>query len=211
MIFRKPFTKQNDVDAIASHSSLPFENMELAGNHDVLPLEFTTQWVKPFYMGFLSPRKERLDAAIAAAKDITPGIVKILLEHFNWRTLTTGAYFAAVKRYIEFEDTIGILMLKSNFCYAGAAYCIALASFRTERSIGYLKQYLDYYLERKDLDHDQPEALCALWYIDRDAAAEYQDKWERFVTNRPGWDLEEYKKQFSQSMERLERIRQSSN
>ena len=211
MIFRKPFTRQNNVDVIASQSNNPFENIKVAGNQNILPLEFTTKWVKPFYMGFLSSRAERFNAAKDAAKEITPDLVKILLENFNWRTLTTGGYFAAVNRYIEFEDTIGMLLLKSNFCYAGAAYCIALASFGTEKSIGYLIQYLDYYLERKDLDLDQPEALCALWYLDKAAAAEYQDQWERFVINRPGWDLEEYKKQFNQSMEHLERIRQSSN
>jgi hypothetical protein len=210
MIFRKLFTKQNDVNAIALHSN-PFENIEMAGNQDVLPLEFTTKWVKPFYMGFLSPKEERFSAAKDAAKEITPDLVKILLENFNWRTLTTGAYFAAVNRYIEFEDTIGTLLLKSNFCYAGAACCIALASFGTEKSIDYLKQYLDYYLERKNLAHDQPEALCALWYLDKNAAIGYQDRWGKFVANRPGWNLEEYKKQFNQSMEHLERIRQSSN
>lgn len=209
MILRKPFTKPNEVEAEAIHSN-PFESLSVTGCQVPPSPEFTAKWVKPFYMGFLSAKKERLSAAKNASKEITPDIVRILLECFNWRTLTTGAYFAAANRYMEFEDTIGILLLKSNFCYAGAAYCIALASFDTGKSIGYLEQYLDYYLERKDLVLDQPEALCALWYLDQDAAKRYQDKWEKFVANKPGWQLEEYKKQFSQSMEQLERIRENS-
>ena len=211
MIFRKLFTRKSEEDDVKLHvagatvrDKNPFENMEVVVNEEELTLEFATKWVAPFYMGFFAPREEKFELVVNATREITSDIITKLLGEFNWRTRITGAYFAAVNVCREFEDTIGTLLLKSEVCYAGGGYCLALASFGTEKSVNYLKQYLNYYLGRIDLYFDQAEALCALWYLDKDAAAEYENEWGKYVADKPGWDLEEYKRKFRMSMEYLE-------
>lgn len=85
------------------------------------------------------------------ANEIDKNIVLNLLIDFNWRTRITGAFFSAINKYQEFEDIIGRHLLKSEVCYSGSGYCLALATFSTENAKGYLVKYLDYYLDRKDL------------------------------------------------------------
>lgn len=214
MIFRKLFTQKSKEDDVALHVAgatlrhrTPFESMEVVRNKEQLTKEFIDKWVVPFYLGFFSADDALQELIVRTAGEITPDIVMKLFGDFNWRTRITGAYFAAINQYRELEDTIGIHLLKSEVCYAGGGYCLALASFATEKSIDYLKQYLDYYLEKKDLYFDQGDALAALWYLDKDAASEYQEKWQAFVTDKSNWNLESYKRSFTNSMEYIQSLR----
>jgi hypothetical protein len=181
--------------------------MNVVRNEEELTDEFFNKWVAPFYLGFFADDHALPELIVSTAKEITPDIVMNLFGDFNWRTRIAGAYFAAINEYKELEDTIGIHLLKSEVCYAGGGYCLALASFATEKSIAYLRQYLDYYLEKKNLYFDQAQALSALWYLDQDAATEYQDKWKRFVRGK-NWDLERSKEGFIGAMEYIQSLRQ---
>jgi hypothetical protein len=49
-----------------------------------------------------------------------------LLTVFNWRHRMLGAYLAAIKDFQPLESLIGTLLLRSDVCYAGQAYCLAL-------------------------------------------------------------------------------------
>lgn len=126
--------------------------------------------------------------------DLSPEIVKQLLGYFDWRSRISGAYFSAIMDYTEFEDFIGIHLVKSEVCYAGEGYLIALASFNTDKSIDYLKKYLDYYLSKPALWFDQGDAMAALIWLDNKNDStlikdnNYMDKWTDFVGNKPNWN-----------------------
>jgi hypothetical protein len=51
------------------------------------------------------------------------------LAGYALRMRIVGAWFSAIKQYTEFEQAIGNLLLRSDVCYAGRGYCLALASF----------------------------------------------------------------------------------
>ncbi|MFE6903880.1 DUF6000 family protein [Streptomyces sp. NPDC057717] len=112
----------------------------------------------PEYDRFLRQLSE--DAAVITANEITT-----LLEG-GWRERRTAAWLVAVSRRTEFRERLGQLLLASEVCCAGQAYCVALASFGTPRDADLLVAYLDRYLRRPDLAYDQPEAMGALLFID---------------------------------------------
>jgi len=132
----------------------------------------------------------KMNEFAVASKEITIDVVKNLLGDFNWRPRVTAAYFAAIKNYKELDDLIGRHLVKSEVTYAGFGYCLALAIFATDNSKDYLKRYLDYYLDRKELYFDQAHAFCALEYLDKDLAAEFIVKWNSFISDKPYWNLE---------------------
>ena len=88
-----------------------------------------------------------------------------MLGEFNWRPRKVDAIFAAISKNQDVENIIGTHLLKSEVCYAGRGYCLALASFESVSARTFLIQYLDYYLQRSDLDFDQGSALGALAYL----------------------------------------------
>lgn len=90
-----------------------------------------------------------------------------LLTVFNWRHRMLGAYLAAIKDFQPLESLIGTLLLRSDVCYAGQAYCLALVRFNSSGSVRYLKEYLSHYLTRLDLRFQQRDALAALVCLDR--------------------------------------------
>ena len=98
--------------------------------------------------------------------ELNEDIVRTLLGDFNWRTRKVGAIFTIVKNYSQFEEIIGNHLLKSEVCYAGRFYALALAYINTDSSVRFLKQYLEYYLTRHDLDFDQVIVMNALVYLD---------------------------------------------
>jgi hypothetical protein len=156
-LWQKLFTNNDDATEIALHVSgatvrnqSPFDELESHRNEKELTEEFIDKWVMEFYMNSISnPDQETIAKFAAAAKEITPEIVKQLLGDFDWRPRIVGAYFAAIKGYNELRDIIGIHLLKSEVCYAGYGYALALAVFADEKSKTYLSLYLDYYLKRK--------------------------------------------------------------
>jgi hypothetical protein len=146
-----------------------------------------------------------------ASSSINTGIVALLLGDFNWRTRSCGALFAAINNYVEFEEVIGNHLLKSEVCYAGAAYCLALARFSTDSAKNYLITYLNYYLDRNDLYFDQADAYCALEYLDKNAAGNFNNKWLSFTADKPNWNLARSREHFNAQMTAIERIRALAN
>lgn len=215
-IWTKFFTTNNQTEEIALHVSgatvrhrNPFEDIEVPRNSEELSEEFINKWVIPFYMTSLSNVDDTTIKPFAdSAKEINIDIVNKLLGDFNWRTRITGAFFAAINDYKGLEDIIGKHLLKSEVCYAGSGYCLALAVFRSDNSKKYLTEYLDYYLERKDLWFDQADAFCALEYLDKNEAEKLLDKWNSFVADKQYWSLEKSRNHFSGYMMTIDKIRQ---
>lgn len=100
------------------------------------------------------------DAGVITAQEIAT-----LLEG-GWRERRTAAWLVAVSRRTEFREPLGELLLASEVCCAGLAYCVALASSGTPRDAELLAAYLDRYLRRPDLAYDQTVVMGALMFID---------------------------------------------
>lgn len=186
----------------------PFEDLVVPKSTTTLSEEFIQEWVSPFYMTLL-PRidEQTLQSFASAAKKIDCAIVLQLLEHYDWRTKITGAFFAAIKGYKELEDIIGKNLLKSELTYAGYGYCVALATFSTEASNRYLITYLDFYLGQKDLWYDQADAFCALEYIDKRSAEDRFQLWQEFIANKPYWNLDRSRIAFTDSLVNIKKIK----
>jgi hypothetical protein len=195
--------------ATVLHQS-PFSGLEVPLDPKELPAEVLDRWVKPFYMA----RWETVDEAEALFgpifHEITPSLVLTLLSRVNWRPRITGAYFTAWRRFGAVEPVIGRLLLRSDVCYAGHGYCVALARLNTSTAVDYLREYLDYYLTRPELWFDQQHAMAAITYLDRtnhtDHAAELMPLWNDFVRNKPNWKLEESCRHFAGCMQVIEEV-----
>lgn len=218
-LWTKLFTHNEETDEIALHVSgatvrhrNPFENIEVPRNEEELSGEYIDKWVVPFYMNSLSNSDEQTIKAFAiAAGEIDIEIVKKLLGDFDWRARITGAFFAAINNYNELEAIIGRHLLKSEVCYAGSGYCLALATFGGDNAKDYLAAYLDYYLDRKALWFDKADAFCALEHLDKDHANKLLDKWNSFLADKEYWNLEKSRGHFNQCMLTLDKIRQANN
>ncbi len=174
--------------ATVRHPS-PFSDLEVppADASDVpewaLPLFRTSVLNCAGVVTLVGPNLARVDFELIAR----------LLGVFNWRPRLIGGYLAAIKRMAPAERWLGHLLLRSDVCYAGNAYCAALATLNTPRAVGYISDYLDHYLAQPDLWFDQATALSALTYLDRrngtSRAAAFEAPWRAFVRNKPHWDL----------------------
>ncbi|MGW2299989.1 DUF6000 family protein [Streptomyces sp. NPDC001809] len=102
---------------------------------------------------------------ITDAAAITDEELEALLA-YEWRSRLTAAWLIGVDRRERFRTRIGDLLLASEVCYSGTAYCFALARFGTHADAEILTAYLDHYLPRTDLHYDQPAALGALLHLD---------------------------------------------
>lgn len=118
-----------------------------------------------------------------AAAAITPRELTILLEG-GWRERKTAAWLIAVARRTEFRERLGEMLLASEVCFAGTAYCVAFAMFATPADGDVLVAYLDRYLRRPDLYYDQPAAIGALLHLDDQLRA---DQAARFVAEDGLW------------------------
>jgi len=153
----------HNAGATVRHIS-PFEELEAYRNEAPMDNAFVKKWVVPVYLKGL--REEAIEAYRTLVPQLTDDIVLNMLGEFNWRPRKAGAYFAAITQCVQAEDVIGTHLLKSEVCYAGAGYCVALAAFETKSAQLYVRKYLDYYLQRSDLDFDQSTAMGALAYMD---------------------------------------------
>lgn len=156
-------------------------------------------------------RSEEFAEKYRAVHDkITIDLVKDLLAESNWRPRLVAAMFAATKNYGLLEIPIGYLLLRSDMCYAGKKYCLALATFNTPESVEFLRCYLDYYLKQKNLWYDQGEAMGAIAYLDQqngtNVLAQFLPAWEEFNANKR-WNLSEHLRRFADQMKALQRLR----
>lgn len=190
--------------ATVRHQS-PFAALEVPLAQTPLDGATIKEWVVPVYMqwpkwpvsvgAYLRERRDRL----------TPGLVVRLLSDFNWRPREAAALFAAVRNFRELTAHIGRLLLRSDVCYAGATYAIALARFGSDEARGYLREYLDYYLRRHDLYFDQGDVIAALHHLAPAEAEEFLPLWEAFATPKY-WKLDDKLARFRHRLAAVEQI-----
>jgi len=151
--------------ATVRHQS-PFENLESYKNEIEVDQDFREKWVIPFYMKLSKTNEEWINKVAGIYHEISDEVILKNLGDFNWRTRSTGAFFAAVKGKKELIDIIGIHLLKSEVCYAGRTYAKVLAYFNEKKGNEYLERYLEYYLKQKHLHFDQINVFEAVKYLD---------------------------------------------
>ncbi len=165
----------------------PFHDLPTFSTDFEMTREFVEKWVAKFYMSSVSGT-EFADAYNEIKNELTEDIVEKLLGDFNWRTRSTGAIFALLKDYRQFEDIIGNHLLKSEVCYAGTTYGLVFAVFNSDKAIYYLKEYLKYYLTRKDLHFDQAIIMRSLFYIDETNGTQHHKEllplWEEYSSGK---------------------------
>ncbi len=168
--------------ATVVHTS-PFSSIDVPVAEQTLSKEEFTKWVAPFYRVSLhTVDRDFMKSLKGIYREITLAIVELLLTEFNCRHRLTGAFFAALKRFDSFEDHIGRLLVRSDVCFAGKRYCVALAEINSPTGLAYLKKYLEYYLTRPDLGFDQVDAMCAIAYLDA------KNGTKEFESFRPLWN-----------------------
>jgi hypothetical protein len=178
--------------ATVRHSN-PFDNVVVFKNSVDIDQEFIDRFLIPYYMDIpiRQSDKKGIEKFGKIKDDFTKDVVKKLLGDFNWRTRQTGAYFAAINDFREFEENIGQLLLKSEVCYAGTIYALALGTFNTKSGQAFLTKYLDYYLTTFDLFFDQKEVLTTVKYLDEingtNNCDKYLEAWDKFIENKPNW------------------------
>lgn len=197
--------------AIVRHRS-PFADLSVPENDVALDDSFVAKWVVPFYSTVL-PGDPFVADYKRVRREISVAIVMKLLGDVNWRPRTAAAYFATIELYRELEGPIGNLLLRSDVCYAGAEYCLALASFNSANAMDVLCRYLEYYLSQNDLWFDQASAMAAVAHLDAargsNVLAKFIPKWESFVRNKPNWVLAKSIGSFEQKYASLRRVRES--
>ncbi|WP_448318449.1 DUF6000 family protein [Streptomyces sp. CO7] len=126
---------------------------------------------------------------------ITDAELEALLG-YEWRSRLTAGWLIGVGRRATFRERIGDLLLASELCFSGGAYCFALARFGAHADAEILAAYLDRYLPRTDLRYDlrydQPAALGALLRLDAHLGTHHADRfiqpgglWDRWVDALP--------------------------
>ncbi len=178
----------HSADAIVRHAG-PYSALDVPVSMENPTNAFITKWIQPFYRWGIREPAKFIASYSPVRRDVNPELIASLLTWFNWRPRTVGAYFAAIERRAEFTDHIGKLLLRSDVCYAGKAYALALASFNNDRAIRYLADYLDYYLTKTDLYFDQGPVMGAIAHLDKvngtQILPDYIGKWERYVADKP--------------------------
>src|SRR5471032_2654576 len=171
--------------ATVAHTS-PFAALEVPMDTGMLASELRETWVQPLYFGIHKAAAQ--DFLVGNAHCITVELISQLLANFDWRSRTVGAYLVAVSDKAELTTWIDRLLLRSDVCYAGAAYCLALASINSEESVAFLEEYLSYYLTQPNLWFDQARAMAALSYLDRingtGRASQFHVGWTKFVADK---------------------------
>ncbi|WP_435849351.1 DUF6000 family protein [Streptomyces rubiginosohelvolus] len=108
---------------------------------------------RPERRAFLGPRWWQTTRftrhLIADAAAINDEELEALLG-YEWCSHLTAGWLIGVDRRDRFRVRIGDLLLASEVCYSGSAYCFALAHFGTHTDAAILTAYLDRYLPRTD-------------------------------------------------------------
>jgi len=172
----------------------PFDDLVVPISQTPLDARLRDRWVKPLYMTVFEGVEAVGRVLLPQVGEISPELIAALLAQFNWRPRLVGAFLVAIKQRADFEDLVGRLLLRSDVCYAGRGYCLALASLNTRAALRFLQDYLRYYLTRPDLYFDQANALAAVRHLDgvngTDHANEFGPLWARFVGDKDHWDLD---------------------
>ena len=168
---------------------------------------FLQKWVIPLYLQNLESAEPLVMALRPHWKDVTSPLVVTLLSNFDWRPRLVGAWMAALRPFPDLQDHIGRLLLRSDVCYAGSGYCLALTVFNTPSARDYLRSYLEYYLSQSDLFFEQGEAMAALGSLDElngtHDVALFEPAWVKFVANKPHWNHEQIESVFRKRLSTL--------
>ncbi len=196
--------------ATVQHRS-PFDDLAVPVSPGPLDTSVRDRWVKPFYMA-VPDNLVSIEAALRPLlSEVSPELINTLLANCDWRPRAVGAFFVALDQRSDFETLVGRLLLRSDLCYAGRAYCIALAQLNTPTAVDSIQQYLGYYLTRNDLWFDQADALAALQYLDEVNGTTYSKAfdqlWRDFASGKPNWNLSQTCSRFSATMRGLESFR----
>lgn len=206
----KSAIERHSAGATVLHSG-PFSNLVVPEMRNSLSSEIVSTYVNPFYMTNKG-EDTYIQAYNQVKQSVTPEIISSLLAEFNWRARSVAADFIAVRELQEFEDQIGKLLLRSDVCYSGNQYCLALAVFSNQKSIDYLNEYLEYYLLKKELYFDQGSAMAALDHIGRgrtqDLLSVHRDNWNLFTEEKDNWNLTEYIERFDREMSQIVALRE---
>lgn len=173
--------------ATIRHKS-PFEELESYKNQIAIDQSFREEWVIPFYFGLSRNDEEWINKIAKLYPKISDEIILKNLGDSNWRTRSTGAFFAAVKDKREYIEIIGTHLIKSEVCYAGRTYAKVLAYFNDEKGNEYLEKYLEYYLKQKHLYFDQGDVFQAVKYLDElngtNKLDKYMDDWKEYTKGK---------------------------
>ncbi len=184
--------RQNEINlhsagATVRHRS-DFDHLKSHKNDFELSKEFIDQWVLPFYMEMQHTSGSWIEDLKQLKNEITEEVTLALLGDFNWRTRTVGAYLSAIKNYENQIDIIGVHLLKSEVCYAGDLYALVFAFYNNQKTIDYLNQYLDYYLQKPQLYFDQERVMETLVYLDgingTNNFSKHLNQWEKMLQDR---------------------------
>ncbi|HEV8248124.1 MAG TPA: DUF6000 family protein [Polyangiaceae bacterium] len=167
--------------------------------------------MKPFYMAMPDDLSSVEAALRPLLAEVNSELITTLLIEPNWRPRKVGAFFVALDHRGDFEDLVGRLLLRSDVCYAGRGYCLALARLNTPAALDFLQQYLGYYLTRQDLWFDQAVALAATRHIDKvngtAHSRAFDQLWSDFVSDKPSWNIDQTCARFDASMRTIESFR----
>jgi hypothetical protein len=185
----------------------PFDDLDVPVSSIPLDPRLWDRWVTPFYMD-LPDRLPDVEASLRPLlSEVSPELITALLAEFNWRPRKVGAFLVALEPRPDFEDLVGRLLLRSDVCYAGRTYCLALARINTAGALEFLQEYLRYYLTRPDLWFDQSSALAAVRHLDQvnrtSHAREFDQLWSDFVRDKPNWNLDAASARFGETIERI--------
>ncbi len=106
---------------------------------------------------------------------LTDAQVAELLEWKDWRHKLCAGWFVALGRRAALIDRVGERLLRSETCFAGQGYCLALALCADEAGTRYLASYLSMYLPVGERDYDQEWAIGALTYRAPQVAETFAD------------------------------------
>ncbi|MEM9070019.1 MAG: DUF6000 family protein [Myxococcota bacterium] len=208
---RKLLAMMNHTAGATVRHKSPFSDLKVPTRRIYVSRRMIKRWIQPFYLGRPS-EPEWAEALRPLLGELDEDLVRRLLSYFNWRPRLVGAYFATVRGDLSLEEEIGRLLLRSDVCYAGQGYALALASFSTPSALGYLTQYLDYYLEQPDLWFDQAHVMAAVAHLDRRNGTHvvdaYRERWARFTSNKPNVHLEETCERFECDLRALSSLRE---
>jgi hypothetical protein len=191
----------------------PYADVQVPSSMDFLSEGMINKWVVPFYLWGIRRPDEFISHYMGVRAEVSADLCRSLLVDFNWRPRIVAAYFAAIEDLTELEEHIGRLFLRSDVCFAGAGYALALAMFNTPGSVAFLGKYLDHYLREKDLYFDQPSAMAALRFTDQVNGTSYFDEylplWNEFTKDKPNHNLDRAIELFARDVRNVELIQAS--
>ncbi len=131
--------------------------------------DFIKKWVVPFYMDLLSPSRHEenlLSATREVWATLSEDVVGRLLDSPEWRSRSTGAYFAALKGFASQRFKIEQLLLASELVYADRTLCLGIAMLKNQESAKCLLYYIEEMTDSPSGHQHIGDALGALEYLD---------------------------------------------